>query len=95
MSVCRMESWARLPEMGPGLGRGRRKKRDRLATETDGAARRGAELSSSQRGRLAGPCFVFEILVGGFAAVGDESPTYRSNPDTKTVGLGSCFPTLA
>ena len=56
-------------------------------------AERCAELSSAQRGWLAGPYFVSEVLVGGIAAVGDES--YQSGPDIKRVSLGSCYPTLA
>ena len=51
----------------------------------------GEELSTARRGWLAGPTFVFEVYVGGFAAGGDES--YQSSPDTKRVGLGSCYPT--
>src|ERR1700733_7661171 len=48
-------------------------------------------LSSSQRRRLAGPYFIFGIFVA-FAAVGDESPTYQSSPDTRLVSFCSCCP---
>jgi hypothetical protein len=50
------------------------------------------ELSSPQRGRLAGPYFVFGIFVGGIAAVGDESPTYQSSPDARLVSSRSWSP---
>ena len=53
--------------------------------------RRFLKLSSAQRGWLAGPYFVFEILAA-FAAVGDESPTFQSSPDTKLLSLRSCRP---
>ena len=43
-------------------------------------------------GRGFASLLVFQIPVGGFAAVGDESPTYQLCPDTGLVSLGSCDP---
>ena len=32
------------------------------------------------------------LIFSAFSAVGDESPTYQSSPDTRPMGLGSWYP---